>query len=238
MRWASLTVALLQVLAVGCASDGPSASERGEQLFNSKALSSSRLNYFSCKDCHALQATQQDVLIRTGAPLAGAIDRPSFWGGQEGDLLGAVNACRAYFMEATKPLAANDHDADDLYAFLASLGAGNSSAVPFTVVRSIDALPRGDASHGTALYAEACMFCHGPQHTGAGRLGERIPILPEDTRAAHQGYTERLLRLVFTEKIRHGGFFGYSGDMPPFSSEVLSDADISDLLESLGVLGE
>jgi thiosulfate dehydrogenase len=44
-------------------------------------------------------------------------------------------------------------------------------------------------------------------------------------------------RLIFTEKIRHGLFLGYGGTMPPFSSQLLSDAEVSDLLEALGVLG-
>jgi thiosulfate dehydrogenase len=43
---------------------------------------------------------------------------------------------------------------------------------------------------------------------------------------------------VFIEKVRHGGFLGYGGDMPPYSLEVLPDATVSDLLEALGVLGQ
>jgi len=139
VRQALFAVLLLQF---GCASEGESPSDRGERLFASKALSSSRLNYFSCNDCHDRRPNDQAVLLKTGAQLAGVVDRPSFWGGQEGDLLGAVNACRAHFMEATNPLPADDHDAIDLYAFLASLSGGNTEAIAFSVVRSIDALPR------------------------------------------------------------------------------------------------
>jgi len=62
--------------------------------------------------------------------------------------------------------------------------------------------------------------------------------LPEDTLAEHAGYSLRSQRLVFIEKIRHGLFLGYGGDMPPFSKEQLSDAEISDVLEALGVFGE
>ncbi len=75
-------------------------------------------------------------------------------------------------------------------------------------------------------------------HDGVGRLNETIPILPEDTIVAHAQYSARVQRLVFTEKIRHGLFLGYGGVMPPFSAELLSDQDVSDLLEALGVLGE
>jgi thiosulfate dehydrogenase len=45
-------------------------------------------------------------------------------------------------------------------------------------------------------------------------------------------------RLIFIEKIRHGRFLGYGGEMPPFSSELLSDADVADVLEYLSILGE
>ena len=34
--------------------------------------------------------------------------------------------------------------------------------------------------------------------------------------------------------VRHGGFLGYGGEMPPFSVEKLSDAELADLIEYLG----
>ena len=40
-------------------------------------------------------------------------------------------------------------------------------------------------------------------------------------------------RKAFIEKIRHGGFLGYGGTMPPFSQAVLSDADLGALLAFL-----
>ena len=52
------------------------------------------------------------------------------------------------------------------------------------------------------------------------------------------GYSERLIRLVFIEKVRHGPFLGYGGTMPPFSMETLSDEGLADLLEALAVTGE
>ena len=55
-------------------------------------------------------------------------------------------------------------------------------------------------------------------------------VSPEETLAAHTEFTPRVVRLIFTEKIRHGLFLNYSGTMPPFSTERLSDQDISDLL--------
>ena len=72
-------------------------------------------------------------------------------------------------------------------------------------------------------------------HTGAGQLSASIPILPDDTLAAHPPptYSPRLQRLVFIEKTRHGLFLGYGGDMPPFSLETLPDASLSDILEAL-----
>ena len=219
-----------------CGSSSDQSVAQGRQLFESQALSPSHLNIYTCKTCHDVEA-DRTPLIKAGAVLAGVTSRPLFWGGQVADLLGAVNACRNYFMVANQPLSATDADAHSLYAYLASLEPGDSEQVPFTIVTEIDALPRGDADHGQVLFAAACSYCHGDMHHGIGRFSG-LPILPEDTIAAHARYSPRSQRLVFTEKIRHGLFLGYGGMMPPFSSERLSDEDVSDLLEALGVLGE
>jgi len=229
------------IWACGACSDAPATpDERGRELFESKALSSSALNHYRCSDCHDEVSPPSSSLhlIKTGAALAGVTQRPQFWGGQVSNLLEAVNACRAVFMGAPEPLAASDTRARDLYAYLESLAPGDPRAVPFSVVREIEPLPRGDAANGEVTYARACAACHGSLHAGSGRLSERVPILPEDTIAEHSDYSPRSLRLVFTEKIRHGGFWGYGGDMPPFSREIMTDSEIADVLELLGVFGE
>jgi thiosulfate dehydrogenase len=229
---------LFCLLLSACGSSAePSAVEQGQKLFESEALSPSHLNLYTCATCHdGLVSTLP--LKKTGSAMPGVTQRPVFWGGQERDLLGAINACRNYFMVANQPLAATDADARSLYAYLASLEPGDSQEAPFTIVTDISVLPRGDASNGQLLFDEACRSCHGDMHQGTGKLGDLIPTLPEDTLAAHAQYTPRDVRLVFTEKIRHGLFLGYGGMMPPFSVELLSDGDVSDLLEALGVLGE
>jgi thiosulfate dehydrogenase len=106
------------------------------------------------------------------------------------------------------------------------------------VVRDVEPLPRGNAENGQILYVSACSYCHGSVHSGAGRLSDRVPVLPEQTIDEHFNYTARELRLVFIEKVRHGLFLGYGGDMPPFSAETLSNAQLSDVLEALQVFGE
>ncbi len=138
------------------------------------------------------------------------------------------------------PLAATDPDARSLYAYLESLEPGDDRQQPFTVVTAIDALPRGDEGNGSLLYAEACQTCHGSMHSGEGRLSVRVPAIPDDTLAEpqHIDLSARVQRLVFTEKIRHGLFLGYGGVMPPFSTELLSDSEVSDLLEALGVVDD
>lgn len=211
---------------------------RGQELVESKALSPSSLNLFTCATCH--DTTPGQSAKKAGAALAGATLRPSFWGAQEDDLLRAVDDCRTEFMLATEPLERTSADASALYAYLLSLEPGDASPQPFTVVREIDDVPRGDAQHGALVYAQACGPCHGAMHDGDGRLGDILPVLPEDTLAAHPApaYSARTQRLVFIEKTRHGVFLNYGGEMPPFSLEVLSDAEVSDLLEALGVLGE
>lgn len=232
-------VLLLSSALLGACSSGSeqSAVDHGKQLFESKALSSSGLNFYSCGSCHDLEPAGPP-LIKTGAPLAGATLRSLFWGGQDNDLLRAINDCRNYFMVDNQPLAASDADARALYAYLQSFEPGDGATQPFSIVSTIEALPRGDADSGNQLYFSSCISCHGAMHNGAGRLNGQIPVLPEETLAAHTEFTPRVVRLIFTEKIRHGLFLGYGGVMPPFSSERLSDQDVSDLLEALGVLGE
>ncbi|HYQ25967.1 MAG TPA: c-type cytochrome [Polyangiaceae bacterium] len=215
----------------------PSAVEQGRQLFESKALSSSHLNDYTCASCHDTVASTPPSK-KAGGALAGVTLRSTFWGGQEADLLGSINACRNDFMADNRPLVVTEERARSLYAYLESLEPGDANPIPFTVVTTIDPLPRGDESHGQVLFAQTCLYCHGSMHDGSGRLSSRLPILPEDTLVAHAEYSARLQRLVFTEKIRHGLFLGYGGVMPPFSTELLSDQDVSDLLEALGVLGE
>jgi thiosulfate dehydrogenase len=141
-------------------------------------------------------------------------------------------------MYASTPLETTDPSAGALYEYLVSLEPGNPNPVPFTVVSSIDPLARGNADNGQALFAKACFPCHGAMHSGEGRLGSPVPILPDEIIASHSDFTPRVQRLVFIEKIRHGLFLDYGGDMPPFSAEVLSDQDVSDILEALGVTGE
>jgi thiosulfate dehydrogenase len=227
------------LLSACSATPEPSAVEQGRQLFESKALSRYPLNDYKCVTCHDTEASTPPSK-KSGGALSGVTLRSRFWGGQEADLLGSINACRNYFMGDNQPLAASDEHARLLYAYLESLEPGDEKPIPFTIVTGIEPLARGDEGNGQVLYAQACLHCHGGAHDGRGRLSERIPILPEDTLAdpEHAAYSPRVQRLVFTEKIRHGLFLGYGGVMPPFSAEVLSDAEVSDVLEALGVLGE
>lgn len=230
-------VTWMATLYAACSSTSESAIQRGQDLFHSRELSRSQLNLYSCATCH--DAAARSNLTKPGAGLAGATLRADYWGGQENDLLRAIDQCRAFFMLDTDPLDPRRDETRALYAFLESLEPGDDDSVPFTLVKLIDdPLPRGDAIAGARVYNDACASCHGALHTGVSRLGGQIPILPEDTIAEHAEFSARAQRLVFIEKLRHGGFLGYGGDMPPFSIEVLSNAQVSDLLEALGVLGE
>lgn len=240
VRFRKLSLALVtsSLASLACSEAAPiTSAEHGRELFFSKQLSPSRLNNYTCANCHATTLAESPVVL-TGATMAGVTRRPLFWGGQENDLLRSINACRSYFMAAPEPLPADDPDAQALYAFLLSLEPGDPEPVPFEIVRTIEMLPRGDATTGAGVYTRACSYCHGLMRSGSGRLSDRVPILPEDTIVEHPGYTPRELRLVFIEKIRHGLFLGYGGDMPPFSTQRLSNTDVSHVLETLGMLGE
>jgi thiosulfate dehydrogenase len=206
------------------------AAARGEALFR-RGLTDNEL---TCATCHRARHEPRDERVLPGADLAGVTERPSYWGGAESDLLRAVGYCQTRFMGVERPLATTDPEASELYAFLESL-QGASDAVPFTVVRTVSDLPPGDATRGLSLYERTCAGCHGAPDTGDGALAPRIPTLPEDVLRQHSEYDAREQRLVFVEKVRHGAFLGYDGEMPPFSLEALADAELADVLSALGL---
>lgn len=229
------------LLAVGCAACAGettevvvTAEERGTALFADPSLGREG-NVVACADCHA--TTLGGGAGLPGADLENVASRIHWWGGQEDDLLGAVNQCLFWFMGRPTPLADDDPEGVDLYAYLASLDGNDDGAPrPFTIGEV--AWPgEGDAARGAPIYERSCAWCHGAIHTGEGGESPSAPILPEDTLASHPlgDYTEETRRLVFVEKVRHGPFFGYGGTMPPFSLEVISDAELADLLTFMEV---
>jgi thiosulfate dehydrogenase len=240
LSFGSVAALLLAASTSACSDEAPPQQDRvteGQSLFEGRSLSDANINRYSCKTCHDADAPDP-TKKKPGAVLAGVTLRPTFWGGQENDLLRSINACRRYFMFATADLRADEPKAEALYAYLSSLEPGNPEPVPFTVVRTVENLPRGDEASGQALFTTACSQCHGTLHEGVGRLRNTVPVLPEDTLLEHLDYSPREQRLVFIEKTRHGLFLGYGGDMPPFSTEVLSDSELSDILEALGAIGQ
>lgn len=233
---------LSALLGFGCGAEGETVAvertpeERGEALLGDTSLGRAG-NLVACNDCHA--AGGEGAPRLSGAPLDRAVDRPSFWGGQENDLLRSVNQCLYWFMGRSTPLAAGDPQGDDLYAYLSSLPGDDAlaAAQPFTL-GLLQWPGAGDATRGETVYADACASCHGDKTTGDGALVPSAPKLPDDTLVAHadeKGYTAEQRRIVFVEKVRHGPFIGYGGTMPPFSVEVVSDADLADLLTYMGV---
>jgi thiosulfate dehydrogenase len=212
-------------------------------LFASTKTSASTLNVYTCETCHRRTEGERPDLILPGATLAGAARRPHYWGGKEPALLKSINDCRFFFMGSRKEWTASDADAVHVYAALTDLDKRATPALrepqPFTVVTSFGDLSGGDATRGAVLYRRACGYCHGAaaggqEPTGLGRITDRAPLLPDDTIASHLSYVPRdQMRLVFIEKVRHGSFLGYSGIMPPFSREVLSDTDLRDILAYL-----
>ena len=223
------------LLASACGGEaGLSAVERGAELVASPALSTSGFNRLACTSCHAVEPGDERIL--SGYPLAGAVRRPSFWGGQMLDLKEAIDFCLVFFMKGDD-LDPDDEDARALYEYLVSIGdRGPTEAQPFTLVRVIDEVPeRGDAVRGEEVHRLACAGCHGEAGTGAGRL-EEAPILPDQARDEAAEFFPRVdPALVFTEKVRHGQFFGIGGTMPLYSLEALSDEDLGALLAFYGL---
>lgn len=207
-------------------------------IFADPRIAGSDFNAFSCSTCHEAKAGDANGRLLPGGSLAGVTQRPSYWGGHELDLLRSINYCLGFFMLKDEPWAAGDAPTVDLYAHLDSLeSSGSEGPALFTVVRDVADPPPGVAAAGKELFGRACATCHGEIHSGAGRLVDRASVLPDDVLDSHPlgTYTPLERRLVFVEKIRHGGFLGQTGQMPPFSGERLSDQDIGDLLAFFGV---
>jgi len=232
---------LWAVLALsGCLANGPSAEhesavEQGERWFYSPAASPAAGNTFACSTCHRAVPDPLDTRILPGADLAGVVERPSYWGGQELELLNAINDCRHLFMAAQMPWRADDPAAGALYTFLESLPAPRVTETSLTIPPEARDLPEGDAVAGARIFNLACATCHGQLHTGLGRMSDVIPSLPDDAVAAFEdlGFDATTRRIVFVEKTRHGPFLKLYGVMPPFSSEVLDDSQLADLLTYL-----
>jgi thiosulfate dehydrogenase len=237
-RAISLFCALAAVACHGQSAPGVTeltAVDHGRALFSDPKVSSSTLNAVSCATCHHTVDDPSDTRIITGVKLAGAPERASYWAGQEIELLRAINDCRYYFMQARAPWSADEEDARAIWAYLSSLPKGDRKPLPFTVVRSVVDLPPGDRAVGQDVYARACHVCHGAIHTGEGKSVAIASTLPDQTNAQHASYSQTDQRVIFIEKIRHGGFLSYGGVMPPFSQEVLTDAQLAGLLTYLGL---
>jgi len=211
------------------------AVEHGRALFSDPKASSSTLNSVSCATCHRTTVDATDTRIVSGATLAGVVTRSSYWAGQEIELLRAINDCRFYFMQARTPWTANDEDAKAMWAYLSSLPKGDGKPASFTVLRAVVDLPPGDRTVGQDVYMRACHTCHGDIHTGNGKTVPLASTLPDQTNAEHATYSPLDQRVIYIEKVRHGGFLGYAGVMPPFSKEALSDAQMAGLLAYLGL---
>lgn len=238
MRALAVSVAVATSLA-GCpdpevVTEQRTAVEHGRDLAADPRVGGANgVNELTCLDCHSESAAGAAGL--SGGSLAGVTTRPSYWGGKELRLLTSINDCRYYFMLSDSAWTGDEVDAQAIYAWLESL-TGPSDAVPFTLGDVVDPGP-GDATAGKAAYDLACASCHGAAKTGAGATLSRAPVLPDETLDEHPlgDYTEAERRLVFVEKVRHGTFGGYGGQMPPLSLEVLSDEDLANVLAFLGV---
>ena len=224
------------VLAIACGGTDPQpAAEWGARLAASPRFSGSPSNQVACTTCHAVSPADDRLL--PGHSLVGAFDRPSFWGGYEPDLRGAVDACLLFFMKGQR-LDPDAASARALYDYLATLGgAGERDELPVTIVTTVGgALPPGNAARGAEVHRLACAGCHGEAHTGAGRGVDLAPVLPDQAVAeARELFPDAAPADVFSEKIRHGPFFSVGGTMPFFSLEALSDDDLASLLAFYGL---
>jgi thiosulfate dehydrogenase len=223
--------ALLALVLTGCGAV-PAASY-GEQLFNDPQFAGSQFNVWSCATCHATRADDQRIL--SGASLVNAVNRPSYFGGRQPRLIDAASFCYVYFMRGPGPLQPCEPRSKALYAYLDSLSAAAAApAVPMTMVLTTEDVPRGDSTRGEAVYRAACQSCHGAKSTGQGQNSKLASLLPNVADEYPQVFPGIAPGLVFIEKVRHGQFFEVGGNMPFFSKEAISDADLGALLSYLG----
>ncbi len=232
MRWELLAAGLA---LVGCGGT-TSAADFGEELFQDARLSESQFNRFSCATCHVATPALEGGRINAGYSLRNVASRISWWGGSEVRLLDAVNFCYVSFMRGVSPLEPEEPEARALYEYLVRISPGpEAPALPFTVVKDIAEVPRGDAGRGAEVFRAACRACHGEPHTGEGRLTELASVLPEVVNDYDQIFPGIPKSLVVIEKVRHGQFFHVGGNMPLYSLEALSDEELGALLAFLGL---
>lgn len=225
------TVAVIGVVSSAC---GPiDATDAGRELFSNPRLSVSPSNAFACATCHATTENGNEETKFSGYTMRGVSDRPTLWGERYTQLIDAVNFCMTEFMRGEKFDTQNKNGLS-LLAYLQSLDGGSTMAQPLSVVQNINdvylaMLPPGDAGRGQRGYDAACAVCHGDAHSGKGRLGTYVSIIPDDT---IKGFGAQA-RAITIEKIRHGKFFSIGGNMPFYSLEALSDAELSDIVAYL-----
>ncbi len=227
-------VALVQL---GCAAESTPVT-RGAAVFADPGFSSSRFNQYACASCHRVGAEDRIGSVLPGGSLAGSTRRPDFWGGTIGTFSEAVALCYRKFMRGGT-LDTSSASSLELYVFLDSLNqtAGASSLrVSFTIPQTVAVPAMGDAAKGARTWRLACANCHGDAAMGVTPPVTGASVLPADTEREHtaaMGYTMDSLRQVFVEKTRHGAFLGFAGVMPPFSTQTLSDQDLSDIVSYL-----
>lgn len=220
-----LGVVAMTVLLTAC---GEPAVEHGARLFSDPGFSRATSNVFSCATCH--EAVPSDPWkILPGYPLAGAPQRPSYWGGLVTTMLDATNQCLVDFMR-DRPLSADDERGRALLAYIESLSGGPVHAQPLTVIAFLYDIESGDAAEGARVYEETCARCHGAVSTGTGRISSKQSIIPTETLSMWGADGARMATI---EKVRHGKYFGIGTDMPLFSLEALSDKQLSHVLAYL-----
>ena len=225
------------VIGSGC---GPqTALDKGTMLWSDPALSPASSNVFSCATCHSAQKDGDPGRVLAGYTLHDTVARGAWWCGSYNALLDAVNECYVEFLRGRK-LAKSDENGRALLVYLESISPdAKADALPLTVVATLnatyyDSLAGGDKTRGAMLYQKACGNCHGALHTGSGRLGRNVSLIPDESIAAHGSDPVTGARAITIEKVRHGKFFTVGGNMPLFSLEALADADLKDILAYMG----
>ena len=232
MRTGALVVVML---AVGCGSQ--SALDYGREIFDSTSISSAASNPFKCSTCHEVTATPTKQL--PGYVLYDSVVRASWWGGNVLTLLDATNQCIYNFMRGNVITDSDEKGRRAVRVPVEHLARRLGAAVPADGGREHRRRAERRRGHaGRSIWNQSCANCHGAPHTGQGRLSDQVSNqCPDDSIAAHGTSATMGARPVVIEKVRHGKFFNVGGNMPLFSLEAMSDAQLGDVLAYLETFG-
>ena len=200
-NWQANAKRILRVSLFVVAAVAVTLGTSGVRGQNQKAPAKGAANASGNADTGKMLYTTQNCAMCHGADAQGGVG-PRI-GPPPGSMADFVNAIRKPTgqMPAYAPAAVSDEQVGDLYAYLKTMEAPAQAPVNLT----------GNAEHGKQIFVSyGCYQCHGYVGQG-GAAGVRIGPPP---------ISEQAVRNYIRQP---------SGQMPPYTSKVVSDQDVADI---------